>query len=57
MCQIVMTQKTMCRSNEHFKMARKKAGECPSVVKDYNTRMGGVDKLDQKTNIYPADRR
>lgn len=36
---------------------KKMAVECPSVVKDYNTWMGGVDKFDQKRNAYPADRR
>ncbi|KAH7982303.1 hypothetical protein HPB52_003911 [Rhipicephalus sanguineus] len=36
---------------------KKMAVECPSVVKDYNTWMRGVDKFDQKRNAYPADRR
>ena len=35
----------------------KVAIDCPEIIQDYNTNMGGVDLLDQKISTYSLDRR
>ena len=30
---------------------------CPSIVKEYNNGVGGVDLLDQRTAVYKVDRK